>query len=79
MEAGRYLPFCVRRSDGDYIEDDGDLEEELMTTGSAKERAEYPSDQECEDIRDWGTVLKLNMISAWHIFYFTWCLICALG
>ena len=51
MEAGRYLPFCVRRSDGDYIEDDG-LEEELMTTGSARERAEYPSDQECEDIRD---------------------------
>ena len=52
MEAGRYLPFCVRRSDGDYIEDDGDLEEELMTTGSARERAEYPSDEECEDIRD---------------------------
>ena len=51
MEAGRYLPFCVRRSDGDFIED-GDLEKELMTTGSAKERAEYLSDQECEDIRD---------------------------
>ena len=49
MEAGKYLPFCVRASDGEYIED---LEKDLMTSGSAEERAEYPSEEECVDIRD---------------------------
>ena len=50
MEAGRYLPLCVRASDSsDVIED---LDKELMTSGSVKEQAEYPSEEDCVDIRD---------------------------
>ena len=57
MEAGKYVPFCVRSSDGEYI-DDG-LEKELMTTGTAKDMATYHSDEDCEDIRDCETMLYL--------------------
>ena len=59
MEAGKYLPFCVRASDGEYIED---LEEELMTAGSAKERAEYPSEEECVEIRDFKAQCSMRLI-----------------
>ena len=64
MEAGRYLPICVRASDsGDIIED---LDKELMTTGSARERAEYPAEEDCVEIRDGSTALNYRTIQEYR-------------